>query len=90
MAAAESGMKKKMKNNKEQIEDKKKPGACKKGGGASFYGDVAEAMGCDGISADIVQNVLESIRKATIREEQKQKQFKLANMEMLQLRHIIQ
>ena len=72
--------KKRTKENKQQ--------ACTKGGGASFYQDVAQSIGCEGITAEIVQSACEAIRKALIRDLQKHGQFKLSNIGTFKLKHV--
>ena len=58
------------------------------GGGASFYEDVAKSIGCAGITAGIVKNVCESIRKALIREVQQHGAFKISNLGTFKLKHV--
>ena len=62
--------------------------ASAKGGGASFYDDVAQSIGCAGITAGIVKNVCESIRKALIREVQQHGTFRISNLGTFKLKHV--
>ena len=67
---------------------KEKPDSDKRGAEASFCDDLAQSIGCKGITTDIVQNVLASIRKAIIRDVQKHGHFKLANIGVFRLKHV--
>ena len=62
--------------------------ASAKGGGASFYDDVAQSIGCEGITAGVVKSVCESIRKALIRDVQQHGHFKLTNIGTFKLKNV--
>ena len=85
-AVASKGGSKKCQGNKKKKKNKddeqEAPGAA-----ARFYGQVAQCIGCKGITDDVVQNVCESIRKAIIRDVQKHGHFKLANIGVFRLKH---
>ena len=76
--------KKKQKKDKEDDDDDDDEAS---GAGARFYKEVAQNIGCEGITDGIVQNVCESIRKAIIRDVQKHGHFKLANIGVFRLKH---
>ena len=60
----------------------------KKEGGACFYGEVAESIGCDGITRDIVQKVCEALRRAIILNVRKHGQYKLMNIGHFRMKHV--
>ena len=88
MAEAEAPTSKDKKKRGGKVKKEEKPDSDKKDGGTSFYDDVAQSIGCKGVTTDIVQNVLESIRKAIIRDVQKHGQFKLANIGVFRLTQV--
>ena len=77
---AATKQRKRTKGNKKQ--------ASAKGGGASFYDDVAQSIGCEGITAGVVKSVCESIRKALIRDVQQHGHFKLSNIGTFKLKNV--
>ena len=83
MAVAVEGatkQRKRTKGNKKQ--------ASAKGGGASLYDDVAQSIGCGGITAGVAKSVCESIRKALMRDVQQHGHFKLSNIGTFKLKHV--
>ena len=67
----------------------KKPKQSRAKGGASLYKDVAETIGCHGITDETVQQVCEGLRKALIRDVQKHGAFKIYGLGTFKLKQIL-
>ena len=52
----------------------------------SCYKDVAESIGCKGITEDIVKKVCEGVRKAIVRDVKKTGQFKIYGLSIIKLK----
>ena len=72
---------------KKESKDKDEDGESGAGARLKFYKEVAQSIGCQGITDGIVQNVCESIRKAIIRDVQKHGHYKLAHIGVFRLKH---
>ena len=88
-AVAARGKRKKCvgERTKKESKDKEEDGESGAGARLKFYKEVAQSIGCQGITDGIVQNVCESIRKAIIRDVQKHGHYKLAHIGVFRLKH---